>query len=112
MSEVSLSPRALAGSGYRQPGSLERHTPVRVTPPSHDALRDRKGTGEHERLSTAHRSAPRWSGDREDWLDALELVLGSRAEAELAYEVGTEPLRFEEEVLRNIAALPEAALDD
>ncbi len=49
---------------------------------------------------------------REDWLDALELVLGSRAEAELAYEVGTEALRFEEEVLRDIAALPESAFGD
>ena len=49
---------------------------------------------------------------REDWIDALELVLGSRAEAERAYEVGTEALRFEEEVLREIAALPETAFDD
>ena len=70
------------------------------------------GKREHERLATAHRLVPRWSETRGDWLDALELALGSRAEAELAYEVGTEPLRFEEEVLRNIAALPESALDD
>jgi len=49
---------------------------------------------------------------REDWLDALEPVLGSRAEAERAHEVGTEALRFEEEVLRAIAALPESAFDD
>jgi hypothetical protein len=38
--------------------------------------------------------------------------LGSRAEAECAYEVGTDALRFEEEVLREIAALPETAFDD
>ncbi|GMQ86701.1 MAG: hypothetical protein BMS9Abin07_2292 [Acidimicrobiia bacterium] len=49
---------------------------------------------------------------REDWLDALEQALGSRAEAERAYEVGTEALRFEEEVLRDIASLPESASDD
>jgi len=50
--------------------------------------------------------------NREDWVDALELVLGNRAEAERAYEAGLEAQRFEEEVLRDIAALPEAAFDD
>jgi hypothetical protein len=49
---------------------------------------------------------------REDWLDALELVLGSRTETEQAYDAGMEALRFEEEVLRTIAALPESAFDD
>lgn len=58
---------------------------------------------------TLRRGGPK---TREDWLDALELVLGSRAEAVRAYEVGMEALRFEEEVLRDIAALPESAFDD
>jgi len=46
------------------------------------------GKREHERLATAHRLVPRWSETRGDWLDALELALGSRAEAAPTYEVG------------------------
>jgi hypothetical protein len=43
----------------------------------------------------------------EDWVDALELVLGNRVEAELAYLAGMDAMRFEQEVLADIAALPE-----
>ena len=87
--------------------------PVRVTPNGHDDLETEEG-GEVDSRGCRRHIALRRSGPktREDWLDALELVLGSRAEAERAYEVGTEALRFEEEVLREIAALPETAFDD
>jgi hypothetical protein len=101
----------MAGSHRRILGT--RVAPVRVTPDGHDALETGKGgqvnTRGCQRHITLRQGGPK---TREDWLDALELVLGSRAEAERAYEVGTEALRFEEEVLREIAALPETAFDD
>lgn len=76
---------------------------------SHRRILGAKVAPVRQRHITLRQGGPK---TREDWLDALELVLGSRAEAERAYEVGTEALRFEEEVLREIAALPETALGD
>jgi hypothetical protein len=89
-----------------------KEAPVRVIPGEHDVRKTERGTVNTRscrRHITLHRGGPK---TREDWLDALELVLGSRAEAERAYEVGMEALRFEQEVLRDIAALTETAIDD
>jgi hypothetical protein len=74
----------------------------------HEAGRRDMYTRGCRRRTTWGEGGPR---TREDWLDALELVLGSRVEAEEAYEAGIDALRFEEEVRRDIGTLPETEFD-